>query len=87
MCLQKNINPIGKEVEAGWLDQNRFLNLTDMDTTSCDIFLFLPKEQGSRSRRGRALPVVCYSREQPLLSDWGQVTGRSGDREGWCLGP
>ena len=27
VCLQKKINPRGKEVDAGWIDQNSFVNL------------------------------------------------------------
>ena len=27
VCLQRKINPRGKEVDAGWIDQNSFVNL------------------------------------------------------------
>lgn len=27
VCLQRKINPRGKEVDTGWIDQNSFVNL------------------------------------------------------------
>lgn len=81
MCLQKKISLIGKEVEAGWLDQNRFVNLINTDTPRCNIFLFLPKEQGSWSREDELCPLLVQQglalALQERASDW---QGRGGGR-------